>query len=73
MGAVKWIAIWGVVSTLTAIVAGILASARNRDHSAWAAWCFIFPPALLLLAVLPRFQGVRQRRPTLDEEDRLGA
>lgn len=69
MTAVKVIVLWGFVAIGSAVLAGILASARNRDHSAWAAWCFVFPPALVFLFLLPRNQGTRPRRPSLDEED----
>jgi hypothetical protein len=69
MLAVKLIVLWGAIALAAAIAGGILAGARNRDHSAWAAWCFIFPPALLVLLLLPRNTGPRPHRPRLDEED----
>lgn len=70
MNAVKIIALWGLVAIGAAVAAGILAAARNRDHSWWAAWCFVLPPMLVVLLLLPRNTGERPRRPTLDEEDR---
>lgn len=69
MTAVKIIVLWGAVALGAAIIGAIVAGTRNRDHSAWAAWCFIFPPALLILLLLPRNTGPRPRRPSLDEED----
>ena len=69
MTAVKVIVLWGFVAIAAAVLAGVLAGVRNRDHSAWAAWCFIFPPALLVLLLLPRNPGPRPRRRSLDEED----
>jgi len=69
MGAVKWIAIWGLVAITSSIAGGLLAGLRNRDHSSWAAWCFVFPPALLLLLVLPAYKGVRIPRRDRDSED----
>lgn len=66
----KWIAIWGVVSIVSCLLAGLLAAMKNRDHSRWMAWTFVLPPLLLVLLVLPRYQGVRPPRPTLDEEER---
>lgn len=68
--AIKWIALWGLVSIGAAVLAAVLAGTKNRDHSSWAAWCFILPPLVIVLALLPAYTGIRQRRPTLDEEDR---
>jgi hypothetical protein len=68
---VKVIAIWGVVAIASAVLAGILAGLKRRDHSFWAAWSFLFPPMLLLLLVMPVNRGARPRRPSIDElEDR---
>ncbi len=69
-GAVFWISMWGLVAIIASAVAGILAGAKNRDYSFWMAWSFIFPPIVLILALLPRFSGPRPRRPTLDEDDK---
>lgn len=69
MGAVKWIAIWGMLALASSIAGGILAGVRNRDHSSWAAWCFVFPPALLLLIMLPAYKGVRLARRDPDDDD----
>lgn len=68
--AIKWIALWGLISIGTAVLAAVLAGSKNRDHSSWAAWCFVLPPLVIVLALLPTYAGVRRRRPTLDEEDR---
>lgn len=70
---IKWIVIWGAVAVGAAIAAGILAGVKRRDHSFWAAWSFLLPPMLLVLLVLPKNQGPKRRRPTLDEEDAAGA
>ena len=69
MNAVQFIALWGVVSIASAIAAGILAAVKNRDHSWWAAWSFVFPPMLIILLLMSKNTGPRPRRPTLDEED----
>jgi hypothetical protein len=67
----KVIAIWGIVAIASAIVAGIVASIKRRDHSFWAAWSFLVPPMLLILLLMPSNKGPRQRRPGIDEiEDR---
>jgi hypothetical protein len=69
MNAIKAIAIWGIIAMASAAVAGVGAAVRNRDHSWWAAWSFLFPPMVILLFLLPRNTGPRPRRPSLDEED----
>ena len=69
MIAIKWIAIWGLVAIAAAIAGGIMASIKNRDHSSWAAWSFVFPPMLIMLALLSRNKGPRPRQRTLDEDD----
>jgi hypothetical protein len=63
----KVIAIWGIVAIASAIVAGIVASVKRRDHSFWAAWSFLVPPMLLLLLLMPSNKGPRPRRPGIDE------
>jgi hypothetical protein len=63
----KVIAIWGVVAIASAIVAGIVASVKRRDHSFWAAWSFLVPPMLLILLLMPSNKGPRVRRPGIDE------
>ncbi len=70
MNAIQAIAIWGLVAISAAVAAGIIAAARNRDHSWWAAWCFVLPPMLVVLLLLPRNTGPRPQRRSLDEEDR---
>ncbi len=70
MMAVKWIAIWGLTAIAAAVAAAILAGVKNRNYSAWAAWCFVFPPLLIALILLPAFKGILPRRPSLDDEDR---
>lgn len=64
-----WIVVWGIASTLASLVAGFVATWKNRDWSAWMAWCFLVPPLLFMLMILPRIEGPTSRRPTLDEED----
>ena len=63
----KVIAIWGLVAIASAILAGIVAGMKGRDHSFWAAWSFLFPPMLLLLLLMGTNKGPRRRRPGLDE------
>jgi len=66
-----YIVYWGLSALAAAAVAGILAGVKNRDYSFWMAWCFLVPPLVIMLALLPRLSGTRPRRPSLDEEDRF--
>ena len=66
-----WIVVWGLPALAASALGGLVAGAKNRDSSAWMAWCFILPPLLILLALLPRAEGPRRRRPTLDEHERF--
>ena len=66
-----FIAIYGVVMIAAAILGFVLAKSKNRDASAWAGWCFVAPPALIVLVLMPVNRGPRPRRMTLDEEDAL--
>lgn len=65
------IAIWGVGAMLAAALAGFVANWKNRDYSFWMAWCFVLPPLLIWLFIMPKRQGPRPRRPSLDELDHL--
>ena len=69
MSAVKWIVVWGLVATGAAVLGGILAGYKRRDASSWAAWCFIFPPLVIVVALMPANPGPRPRRPSFDEDD----
>ena len=69
---VKFIAIWGMVSIAAAVLAGIVAGIKRRDHSFWAAWSFLVPPLLLLLLVMPANRGPKTRRRSLDELEEQG-
>lgn len=70
MDLVQGIAIWGLIAIGSAFIAGVLAGVKNRDYSFWIAWCFIVPPLVLFLLLLPRHEGARPRKPSLDEQER---
>ncbi len=70
MDIVRGIVIWGLTALGSATVAGVLAGIKNRDYSFWIAWCFVVPPLVFFLLLLPRYEGKRPRRPSLDEQDR---
>ena len=65
-----WIVIWGASASFTGVVGFFLASAKNRDSSAWAAWCFLLPPLLIALLLTRTNPGARPRQPKLDELDK---
>ena len=64
------IVVWGAAAIAASVLAGFLAGVKNRDYSFWMAWCFLLPPLVLWLLVLPKRQGTRPRQPTLDQLDR---
>jgi hypothetical protein len=72
MDLVRGIVVWGLIALASGAIAGVLAGVKNRDYSFWIAWCFVLPPLVLFLLLLPRFQGPRPRRPSLDEQERRG-
>jgi hypothetical protein len=69
MLAVEWIVAWGVVAILSAIIGGFIAAYKRRDVSAWAAWCFLFPPLVVVVALMSTNPGPRPRRPSFDQDD----
>ena len=71
MMAVKAIVLWGMVALAAMAAAGLVATAKNRDHSFWMGWTFVLPPMLLVLILLPTRKEPPPRRPTLDEEDAM--
>lgn len=69
LNAVKIIAFVGVAMIVSGLLGGLTAGFKNRDASSWAAYCFLFPPTLLLLLLLPKNTGPLPRRPPIDAED----
>jgi hypothetical protein len=63
------IVIWGVVAIIAGAAGGIIAGIKNRDYSAWIAWCFVLPPLVLILLLVPKHKGPRPRQPRLDAEE----
>jgi hypothetical protein len=66
------IVIWGGIALASGIAGGIFAGIKNRDLSAWIAWCFLLPPLVLVLLILPRRLGPRPRQPRLDAGEEHG-
>lgn len=69
MDSLRGIVIWGGMALASAIIAGLLAGVKNRDYSSWIAWCFVLPPLVLVLLLLPRYEGSRPKQPRLDESE----
>ena len=65
-----WIVVWGGSAIVAGLLAFFLAGAKNRDSSAWAAWCFLLPPLILALLFSRKNPGPRPRQPKLDELDK---
>ena len=66
----RWIVVWGASAVAAAALAAIFAGYKNRDYSYWMAWCFLFPPLVVWLILMPANKGPRPRQPSLDEIDR---
>ncbi len=68
--AVKVITIWGLTAIAVSLIAGVLAGIKNRDVSYWMGWCFILPPMLVALLMIPKLAEPRIRgRHTHDDDD----
>ncbi len=65
------IVVWGFAAIICSAFAGLLAGVKNRDYSRWMAWCFVLPPLVLVLLLMPTYKGPRPRPPSLDQDDRL--
>ncbi len=66
----QWIVVWGLSAVVGAALAAVFATQKNRDISYWMAWCFIFPPLVIWLMLMPTNKGPRPRQPRLDDLDR---
>lgn len=67
---VTGIVIWGAIAFAASVLAGFAAGWKNRDYSFWMAWCFVVPPLVVWLIMMPKNTGPRPRQPTLDMLDR---
>lgn len=67
---VTGIVIWGAIAISACVLAGFVAGWKNRDYSFWMAWCFLLPPLVIWLLLMPKFAGPRPRQPKLDLLDR---
>ncbi len=69
MTAVKWIAIWGLVSIASSLLAGLLAAMKNRNVSFWMGWSFLLPPMLVALLLIPALKEPRPTTQSLEDDD----
>lgn len=65
----QFIAIYGSVALVAAVLGGLIAALKRRDISYWMTVCLVFPPALFVLLMMQSNKGPRPRRPSWDEED----
>lgn len=70
MIAMQWILIWAASALSAAGLASVFAWQKNRGYSYWVAWCFLIPPLVIWLMLMPSNKGTRPRQPSLDEIDR---
>jgi hypothetical protein len=65
----KWIVLWGLCAVTAAALAGVFAGSKNRDVSFWMAWCFLFPPLIVWLMLMPKNKGLPPKPRPLDDFD----
>lgn len=65
----EFIVAWGAAAVGASLFAGFLAGVKNRDYSSWMAWCFVLPPLVVVLLLMPAHVGPRPRPPRLDDDD----
>ena len=65
----KLLTFWGLAMLAGLALGPMISSWKNRDSSFWGFLSFVFPPAMLVLLVLPRLSGPRHRRLSWDEAD----
>ena len=69
----EWMTLYGLAGIAAAVLAYFVAAAKGRDASAWAAWSFFLPPALLVLLVSGRGNpAVRAQRQIVRKLSALG-
>lgn len=66
--AVKIITIWGLTAIAATLIAGIIAALKNRDVSYWMGWCFVLPPMLIALIMIPKLNQPRPPKPSDDND-----
>ncbi|GBF27874.1 hypothetical protein MnTg02_02933 [bacterium MnTg02] len=57
----QYVVIIGLVSLLSAVIGALAAKFKRRGADVWAFACFMFPPLLLVLFLLPKNTEPRQQ------------
>jgi Na+/melibiose symporter-like transporter len=65
----RFVAIYGAIVLLAAVLAGIVAAVKRRDVSYWMTMSILFPPAVILLFLMPKNVGPRPRREGMEAEE----
>jgi MFS family permease len=66
-----FIAIYGSVALIAALLSGIVAGFfKHRDWSYWMTVTVLFPPALAILLIMPKQSGSRKRESMEAQEAR---
>lgn len=65
----KFIAIYGGLALICAILGGIVAAVKRRDVSYWMTVCLLLPPSIVMLAMMPKNKGIKPRRPSWDDQE----
>ena len=58
----QYVMIIGLVVLLSAVIGALVAKFKRRGADVWAFACFIFPPLLLVLILLPKNTEPRQQQ-----------
>ena len=67
------ITVYLILALIGGIAGAVVAAAKNRHNGFWMVLCFLVPPAILLLLLLPRLKTARApvRRNRNEDPDNL--
>jgi hypothetical protein len=65
----KFVAVYGTIAFIAAIVAAVIAGFKRRDYSYWATVTLLFPPMLAVLLIMPKSGGLRRGREGLEAQE----
>jgi hypothetical protein len=71
MGTAQEITIYLAAGLAAAIVGTLVAGSKRRSQGFWMVACLLFPPALIVLLLLPKGHAAFNRRPESDAPDVL--
>ena len=66
---VKIIVYWGLTAIAASLLAGAVAGYKNRDVSYWMGWCFLLPPMIVALFLIPSLKEPRPKRRSDADDD----